>query len=684
MEIAVAKTKAFRNAPSLPRDIERTGVRVKAAAVVNSLNRINFQDGHVFVKLRHIWSNSLITVAAKPEPGDGAGIQLLWDETETPLPKDISSYDYAGLYYTDGLKMIWVMAGFISMDRHFVTLMDAEGGEDLSQRNCRRYESLDISTQLSQGIISLQGTMKDYNATGFAVAVSDNQIAAVRNINTDMPVKIVLGSGEDVMLEATCRIVRKSHPDREMSLVVAPVSTNIKRFKSKECRSIRLKLRPQPIIEFTHPFLGIKTSLKALDISGGGISVEEDPANSLLMPGMVIPEMSIIFANSFKIKCRSQVIYRRLVDDDGSVRVGLAFTRMTCENQVELASLLSQAKNDRSYIGAIVDQEKLWDFFFETGFVYPKKYLSMEEQKGEFKALYSRLYDGCPDIARHQIYRDKGVICGHLSMLRYYRRTWLLHHHAAVKSSEHKAGLVVLEHLIQHINEVHHFPEAAMEYLACYFRPNNRFANRMFGGGLRSLQDPQKASLDEFAYFHHDDSKGQELPSDWTITRTSSDDFEILKSFYNEISGGLMLIGLDMEGKAQDDEEINATYSGKGFLRKRKIYSLKDNDGHLVAIFTLNFSDVGLNMSSLTDCIQVMVIDREKAGSDKILSALDILGDNFEGKAPVLMFPKAYADDNGLAYENVYTLGVMDSNYISEWLGFLGELIKPSLRLAKK
>ena len=160
--------------------------------------------------------------------------------------------------------------------------------------------------------------------------------------------------------------------------------------------------------------------------------------------------------------------------------------------------------------------------------------------------------------------------------------------------------------------------------------------------------------------------------------------FEILKSFYNEISGGLMLIGLDMEGKAQDDEEINATYSGKGFLRKRKIYSLKDNDGHLVAIFTLNFSDVGLNMSSLTDCIQVMVIDRGKAGSDKILSALDILGDNFEGKAPVLMFPKAYADDNGLAYENVYTLGVMDSNYICEWLGFLTELIKPSLRLAKK
>jgi hypothetical protein len=667
------------------RGVERMGKKhVRAARVINALNRINFHGEHVFVRLRHVWNNSFVTVAATPEPGDGTGIQLSWDEAESAVSKDIYLYEYCGLFYPDGQKMVWVKAGLISMNSCGVRLAPPEGGDEVNERNYRRYPCLEISTRLGQGVISLQGVMKDYSAAAFAMVVSGDQRVAVGEINTDMPVNIVLGSSEEVLLEEIFRIVRVSTTDQETTIVLAPVSTNIKRFKPKECRSIRQKLSPQPCMEFTHPFLGKKIFLKAVDISGAGVAVGEDPTVSLLMPGMIIPAMAITFANSFKIKCSSQVIYRRVNKDDNSVQVGLVFTEMDAANQLQLASILCQAKNERSYIGTGLDQDELWNFFFETGFVYPKKYLSMEEQKGQFKALYSRLYNGCPDIARHQIYRDKGTIYGHLSMLRYYRRTWLIHHHAAIKSSEHKAGLVVLEHLIQHINDVHHFAEAAMKYLACYFRPNNRFANRMFGGGLRSLQDPQKGSLDEFAYFHHDDSKAQELPSDWAITRTSPEDFGILKSFYDEISGGLMLVGLDLAGEARDDEEINARYRKKGLLRERKFYSLKDNADHLVAIFILNFSDVGLNMSSLTDCIQVMVIDQEKAGSDKILSTLDILGDNFKGEAPVLMFPKSYADDNGLAYENVYTLGVMDSNYICEWLVFLAGLTKSSLRLAKK
>jgi len=72
-----------------------------------------------------------------------------------------------------------------------------------------------------------------------------------------------------------------------------------------------------------------------VDISGAGVAVAEDQVNSMLMPGMVIPEMSITLANSFKIKCSSQVLYRRLTEDDDSVQVGLAFTAMDAENQLQ-------------------------------------------------------------------------------------------------------------------------------------------------------------------------------------------------------------------------------------------------------------------------------------------------------------------------------------------------------------
>lgn len=678
-----ARTETLKNSRIILKNYARGGNNLKAAMIINSLNRINFQDKLVSIKLRHLWNNSFKTVAAKPAASDTDKIHLSWAETEKPLLGDLSAYEYSGLFYTDGLKMVRVRANLISMNTNGVTLSIPEGGEEIIARNYRRFECLDISAKISQGVNNLRGKMKDYNGVGFAIAFPPEQITTARKINTNMPINLVVTGKGVVLLEAICRIIRPSSFELGLTMIIKPVSSNIRRLKPKNFRGIRLQLVPQPYIEFDHPFIAKKISLKAIDISGAGICIEEDPATPLLMPGMLLPTAMIKFANNLKIDCKAQVLYNRSTKVGDAVQTGLLFTDMNCENQLQLSSILAQTKNARSYIGSSVDQNELWDFFFATGFVYPEKYKAMEEQQAKFKSLYSRIYRDCPDIARHAIYRDKGVIYGHLSMLRYYRRTWLIHHHAALKSSKHKAGLVVLEHLIQHINEVHHFTEAAMDYLACYFRPDNRFANRIFGGGLRSLQDPRKGSLDEFAYFHHKSNNSGVLPADWTIERSGSADFETLKSFYDEISGGLMLVGFDLTAKPTGDEAINSSYRGKNLLRERRLYSLKDEHKKLIAIFTLNFSDVGLNMSSLTNCIQVMVIDHKKAASEKILNALALLSDNFAGVVPVLLFPRSYADEHKMTYEKIYTLGVMDANYICEFLDFLTRLTKPSLRLAK-
>ena len=671
---------------SFTRGVENKVRRAKTSSVVNSLNRINFHNKQVFVRLRNIWSNSFETIAAQPRPTNESGIQLTWDASNRFLLKDISIYEYFGFFYIDGMKMVWVRADLIAMDCYGITLGKPDGGDEVNERNRRRFKSLSLPTTLTQGMINLQGTMKDCSSTAIAIKIKGDQSASVRKLNIDKSVKISLANGKEVMLEATCRTVRASAYGPETTIVLQPDSPNEKNIKAEHSYSVGQKLTPQPCIEFTHPFLAKKLSFKVVAISGARISVEEDSASSLLMPGMVIPEMAITFANDFKIYCRSQVISTRSGGDVDSTYSDLSIMEMNCKNQVQLASILFQAKNERSYVGTGVDQDELWDFFFETGFVYPKKYGAIEEQKGELKSLYERLYNGgCPDIARHITYRDKGIIYGHVSMFRYYRRTWILHHHAAIRSSRHKAGLVVMDHILQHINEVHNFSDAAMKYIACYFRPNNRFANRVFGGASRFLQDPRKSSLDEFAYSHIDGGEVRELHRGWNLIKSSREDFQELKSYYNDISGGLMLDGLDLGmGNGQDEEEINSRYKEKGLKRERKFYTLKNDDGQVAALFILNFSDVGLNMSSLTNCIQVFVVDKEKVESDKIENALSLLGEHFEGKTSVLLFPRRYADDNALAYENVYTLGILDLNYISKFISFMEGLTKSPSRLVPK
>ena len=113
---------------------------------------------------------------------------------------------------------------------------------------------------------------------------------------------------------------------------------------------------------------------------------------------------------------------------------------MDFSGQMQLSSMLYQTQNEHSYLGTVVDPDELWNFFFDTGFIYPAKYSSIQEQRENFKKLYSRLYNESSEISRHLVYQDRGIILGHVSMFRYYDQTWMLQHHAAVKIEPSQGG----------------------------------------------------------------------------------------------------------------------------------------------------------------------------------------------------------------------------------------------------
>jgi hypothetical protein len=447
-------------------------------------------------------------------------------------------------------------------------------------------------------------------------------------------------------------------------------------------RSIRQKLLPSPNIIFKHPLTGKIVNLKALDISGAGFSVEEDIENSLLIPGLVIPDLGIELMSGVELKCKAQLIYRT-IEEAGKVKCGLAYLDMPLRDQIKLSSLLHQAKNQYTYICPTnIDLDALWDFFFETGFVYPEKYSFIQEQKKKFKKLYQELYNQCPDIFRHVLYQDRGKIYGHVSMLRYYQRTWMMHHHAAIRSIKHKAGLIVMEHILQHINEAHNIPSNKMNYICCYYRSKNRFANRVFGGAAKALKDSQKCSLDSFAYFHQKLSGDRSfLPKKWEIKETTDNELEIFKHYYNKTSGGLLIEGLDLNQKSRrNDEEINEEFKKLGFLRCRYFYSLQYSNA-LKAIIVVNQSEAGLNMSELTNCIQVFVLDTENVTEKIISSALKSFSKYYENRdVPTLIYPSSFAEAKNFTFEKIYELTVLDLKYISPYLDFMQSLTEHSAK----
>ena len=285
-----------------------------------------------------------------------------------------------------------------------------------------------------------------------------------------------------------------------------------------------------------------------------------------------------------------------------------------------------------------------------------------------------------PEIIQQIIYQDKGKIFGHISIHRCYSKTWLLHHLAAIKSTKHKAGLVVLEQIFMHINELHSLPSAKMDYLAGYFRPNNRFSSRLFGPAtVHAINDLNKCSVDEFAYCHYETLLLSEQPSSsWVLCESNTDDLSILKLWYDGESGGLSLRAMDLTpDKFSADIETNEEYNAAGFKRDRKLFSLKKDD-ELIAVFIANISDFGLNMSELTNCVQVFVLDHELLSKNIAQFVLQKLTAHYDNETiPVLFYPKSYADTQGFLYKKTYMLGILNLEHINDYLEFKHSLTSP-------
>jgi hypothetical protein len=421
-------------------------------------------------------------------------------------------------------------------------------------------------------------------------------------------------------------------------------------------------------------------NLNVVDLSGSGFSVEEDRSNAVLLPGMIIPELELNFASNFSVKCKTQAVYRQLMGeekDSNWVKCGIAILDMSIEDHGRLSALLHHAKDDHFYFCNKVDMDALWNFFFDSGFIYPKKYVFLEANKEKIKAVYKKLYTQNQKIARHFIYQDKDRILGHLAMIRFYENTWLIHHHAADRSFSLKAGIAVLDQIGRFINDSHNFYSIRMNYAFCYFRPENRFPKRVFGGVFKNISDPKGCSLDAFAYFHCrktlNDESGLERP--WDLMEAQPEDLLELRNFYEFSSGGIMLDAMELnEGDAID--ELSAKYQQLGLRREKHVFSLK-RGGKLKAVAIIDISDVGLNLADLTSNIKIIVVDSSELTKDILYSALSQISEKFEqDEIPVLVYPVSYVEKNSIPYEKLYYLWTLNMQYTDHYFKCLNEVIK--------
>jgi len=648
--------------------------------LINRLNFIHFQNECLLVYFNHTTYNRNLVLRAMPKPCLDNRLDCIWVD-KAQYPQKGPSFHFQHFLLIDKQKAILVEPELLDINDHGIRFMLPETCREISSRQVERGYCTGVDAQLIQNSAVFPGILVDFCAVSFRIKIKASPPQRFQWINADLPVNITLSRNNEILYAGECRIIRSGDDSVTGTFVLTSIHQKISRFKSKTYRSLRHEVTPPPHIVFKHPLTGRIIHLNVLNLSGSGFSVVEAEEKSSLLPGLIIPEIELHFANNLIVKSKMQVIYRQKLSVNAlrhEVKCGLVFLDMDIQDHIRLTGLLHQLKDSNTYICQTVDLDDLWHFFFETGFIYPKKYAFLQKKKEEIKETYKKVYSGYASFARHFTYQKDGDILGHMSMIRFFNKSWLIHHHAANDTVSKRAGLVVLDQIGQFSNDAHSLYTMHMDYLMCYFRPGNKFPSRVFGGAVRTINNPKACTIDTFIYFHcrQKTLMPKPLAAKWELITAGPEDLLELERFYMANSGGLMMPCLDLNVPPMEIDDVSGEYEKLGFTREKHLFSLKKS-GVLKAVFMVNLSNVGLNLSDLTNCITGMILDQDNLPLDVLYSALGkLLGKMDQDGMPVLLFPSTYGDNHLLPYEKLYDLWILNTQYGDEYFNYINRLLR--------
>jgi len=648
-------------------------------ALTNTINHIHFTEGLVRVLLYHPDYKESFLLNAYPQASIGKTVTCHW-ESKDSSGLDLEALEFKYLIVDDGRSMIMVPAVLREINREFFVMELPEEGYALGQRQARRYPCRDVTAELIQNAFHAEGELMDFSPVGFRIRVRPDLSCSFRWFNTEDAAVVHLRRESKILFSGPCRMIRQRGQSTEKEIVFAPLNGEIRRFKKKHIRNLRQKLAPAPSLSFFHPFLGKRVQFEVQNISTSGCSVQEEADQRVLLPGMIIPEATLGFAGFLKVKCSAQVIYCKPCEGN-EVQCGLAILDMDIQAYSSLTHILTSAMDPHAHVSTELDMDALWKFFFETGFLYPKKYRLIQPQRAEFKETYKKVYQDNPGIAKHFTYQRNGRIFGHISMVRAYERAWMIHHHAAKSMENKRTGFMVLKQIMHYLNDMHRLPSACMDYTISYFRPENKFPDRVFGGFARELNNPRGCSIDLFAYLPYTRlSLGNKLPEGWTLSVSSAKDLWEFEHLYRSHSGGLLFDAMGLMRTAEGQSALEATYREMGLTRSWQTYSLKSNE-KLYALLIVNHSDLGFNLSELLNGIKVLITNPKALPWSVLSTAISQLSRDFEmERVPVLFYPVSYVEDNQIPCEKHYQMWVLNVQHGNEYLEYMQKKFRISYK----
>ena len=185
-------------------------------------------------------------------------------------------------------------------------------------------------------------------------------------------------------------------------------------------------------------------------------------------------------------------------------------------------------------------------------------------------------------------------------------------------------------------------------------------------------------SLDKFAYghFHRSADNDDDLPQNWSLLSSDGEDLKMFNAFYHRESGGLMTRAFDITEEKNRFDDLAEEYRNIGFQRERRIVSLK-HEGRLKIVLEVNQADMGLNMSDLTNCIRLFVMDNRNLYKEIVVTAVNRLAQAFTAtEVPVMVFPANETTISPVPTDRHYLLWIYNLRHTDSYFSFINRIIR--------
>lgn len=259
------------------------------------------------------------------------------------------------------------------------------------------------------------------------------------------------------------------------------------------------------------------------------------------------------------------------------------------------------------HVARNVTFEEIWTLFQESGFLYPEKIARLEPVLAEIQETNRRLIAANGEsFATVVLKPPEGAATAHMSILRSHRQTWMVQHLAAMPLSARRSYTSARLTLgFTFYGQMR--PDIV--WVKMFFRPNNPWPNRVFGGFAKQLGQTATADLRTFHYLTGPTTGPAAAPA------TSVDVAPALPGELPAIAAWFHDRGRDAEVQANELTtegvtlgSVSSMYASYGLERHRECLVARAG-GLWKGFALLDISSHGLNLSELTNAFTVHLED---------------------------------------------------------------------------